>query len=194
MESSDVIVVGAGIIGCSVARELARRRMRVLVLDRQEPGKEASWAAAGMLTPAAESSEALPLVPFAKASLALYNEFVGQIEQATGRTTDYRRDGALEVFFGDGAEERRARWLSALRASGFEPEPVSGADLRQMEPALVADAAAGALLADEGAVDNRLLSAAVAEAARREGTELRAGTEVVRILSARGHASGVETR
>lgn len=63
-----------------------------------------------------------------------------------------------------------------------------------MEPMLAADASAGALLADEGAVDNRLLSEAVAEAARREGAELRSGEEVVRILSASGRAGGVETR
>ena len=194
MNSPDVIIVGAGIIGCSVGRELARRRLRVLVLDRQEPGKEASWAAAGMLTPAAESVEALPLVPLAKASLALYNEFIEQIEHSTGRATDYRRDGALEVFFGERAEERRAEWLATFRGSGFKPEPLSAADLRRLEPALAADAAAGALLADEGAVDNRLLSQAVADAARREGAEVRAGVDVVRILSSGGRAAGVETR
>jgi glycine oxidase len=194
VESYDVIIVGAGIIGCSVARELARRRLRVLVLDRQEPGKEASWAAAGMLTPAAESSEALPLVPLAKASLALYDRFVGEIEHSTGRKTDYRREGALEVFFGDGADERLAVWLSSVRATGFQPEPLSAADLRRMEPELAADAAAGACVPDEGAVDNRLLTAAVAEAARREGAELRAGVEVARVVRAAERVAGVETR
>lgn len=194
MQPFDVIVVGAGIIGCSVARELARRRLRVLLLDRQEPGKEASWAAAGMLTPAAESAEALPLVPFAVASLALYDAFVGEIEQSTGRTTGYRRDGALEVFFGDRADQRLAAWLSPVRAMGFQPEPLSANDLQRMEPALAADAAAGAFVADEGAVDNRLLSEAVADAARREGVELRAGVEVTRFLSTGGRVTGVETR
>ncbi len=194
MESFDAIVVGAGIIGCSVARELARRKQRVLVLDRQEPGKEASWAAAGMLTPAAESAEALPLVHFAKASFALYNEFVREIEQTTGRSMDYRREGALEVFFGEGAEERRAAWMALFRDSAFQPEPLDAAELRGMEPALAADASAGALLRDEGAVDNRQLSAAVADAAQREGAELRAGVEVAAIDCADGRARGVETR
>jgi glycine oxidase len=194
MESWDVIIAGAGIIGCSIARELARRGLRVLALDRQEPGKEASWAAAGMLTPAAESSEALPLVPFANASLALYTGFIEQIEQSSGRKTDYRRDGALEVFFGDAAEESLRAWLSALRSAGFRPEPLSAADVRRMEPALAPDAAAGAYLANEGAVDNRLLTEAVAEAARREGAELRAGVEVTRILSVDGRVTGVQTR
>jgi len=193
-ESYDVIVAGAGIIGCSIARELARRGLRVLALDRQEPGKEASWAAAGMLTPAAESSEALPLVAFANASLALYTEFIEQVEQTSGRKTDYRRDGALEVFFGDGAEERLRGWLAALRSAGFQPEPLTAADLRRMEPALAADAAAGAYVVDEGAVDNRLLAAAVAEAARREGVDLRAGVEVTRFLCAGARVSGIETR
>lgn len=194
MQSYDVIVAGAGIIGCSVTRELARRGLRVLLLDRQEPGKEASWAAAGMLTPAAESSEALPLVPFAKASLALYNAFVAQIEDSTGRKTGYRRQGALEVFFGDGADQRLAHWLSTVREMGFQPEPLSAADLRRIEPALADDAAAGACVADEGAVDNRLLTEAVAEAARREGAELRTGEEVIRVLIEAGRATGVETR
>ena len=194
MESYDVIVVGAGIIGCSVARELARRRMRVLLVDRQEPGKEASWAAAGMLTPAAESAESLPLVPLAKASLALYDGFIADVEQSSGQKTGYRREGALEVFFGEGAEERLAHWVASVCPTGFEPQRLSAADLRKMEPALAADAAAGALLADEGSVDNRLLTAAVAEAARREGAELRAGVEVLRIVCAGGCATGVETR
>ncbi len=189
-----MIVVGAGIIGCSVARELARRKLRVLVLDRQEPGKEASWAAAGMLTPAAESAEALPLVHLARASFALYNEFVRQVEQTTGRTIDYRRDGALEVFFGEGAEERRAAWMALFRDSAFQPKPLDAVELRRMEPALAADAAAGALLTDEGAVDNRQLSAAVAEAAQREGAELRTGVEVARIDCESGRTKGIETR
>jgi glycine oxidase len=194
VESFDVIVVGAGIIGCSVARELARRSVRVLVLDRQEPGQEASWAAAGMLTPAAESSEALPLVPLANASLTLYTEFVEQVQQDSGMRVDYRRDGALEVFFGEAAGERLQQWLSGLRAAGFEPQPLSAAELRSMEPALADDAAAGAYLVDEGAVDNRLLSEAVAKAARRAGVELRAGEEVTRLLSSAGCTTGVETR
>jgi glycine oxidase len=194
MESFDVIVVGAGIIGCSVARELALRGLRVLVLDRQQPGQEASWAAAGMLTPAAESSEALAIVPLANASLALYTEFVEQVQQVSGMRVDYQRDGALEVFFGDAAEKRLQQWLSGLRAAGFEPQPLSAAELRSMEPALAEDAAAGAYLAGEGAVDNRLLSEAVAKAARREGVELRTGEEVTRLLSSGGRATGVETR
>ena len=194
MELHDVIVVGAGIIGCSIARELARRRLHVLLLDRQEPGKEASWAAAGMLTPAAESAESLPLVPFAKASLALYDGFVADVEQSSGQKTGYRREGALEVFFGEGADARLARWLASVCPTGFEPQRLRAADLRQMESALAPDAAAGALFADEGSVDNRLLSAAVAEAARREGAELRAGAEVLRIVGAGGRAAGVETR
>jgi len=194
VESFDVIVVGAGIIGCSVARELAIRGLRVLALDRQEPGKEASWAAAGMLTPAAESSEARPLVPLASTSLSLYSEFVEQIEQSSGMNTDYRRDGALEVFFGDDAEERLREWLTGVRAAGFRPEPLSRQELRGMEPALANDAVAGAYLPDEGAVDNRLLSAAVARAAQRAGVDFRAGEEVLRVLSRGGRVARVETR
>lgn len=194
MNSPDVIVVGAGLIGCSVARELARRGLRVLVLDRQEPGKEASWAAAGMLTPASESIEEHALVPLANSSLAMYPEFIEQIERTAGMNTGYRRDGALEVFFGEGAEKNLRHWLASVRAAGFQPQPLTAAELRAMEPALAMDAMAGAFLADEGSVDNRLLAQAAAEAARREGAELRAGEEVLRLTMTAERTTGVESR
>src|SRR5690606_31824783 len=52
----DVIVIGAGVAGCGIAWRLAQRGVRVLMLERDEPGRGASWAAAGMLTPVGETS------------------------------------------------------------------------------------------------------------------------------------------
>jgi len=164
------------------------------VVDRQAPGLEASWAAAGMLTPASESSEAQPLIPFANASMALYPDFVARIEAESGLPAGYRRDGAVEVFFGEGAERRCAEWLAKLRAAGFQPQQTSVAELRRLEPSLAEDAAAGGFAADEGSVDNRLLTKAVATAAERAGVLFRADAEVTRVLVTGERATGVETR
>ena len=68
MNTFDVTVVGAGVIGCAIACELSRRDFRVLVIDRQEPGREASWAAAGMLSAAPHPADSPGLLPLAKAS------------------------------------------------------------------------------------------------------------------------------
>src|SRR5437899_6362204 len=62
MRGFDVVIVGGGIIGGSIAFELAQEKLRVLVLDRQAPGQEASWAAAGMLSPSPENPDSIPLV------------------------------------------------------------------------------------------------------------------------------------
>ncbi len=63
MKTFDVIIVGGGLIGGSIAFELAPEKLRVAVLDRQEPGREASWAAAGMLSPAPESDPSPSTMP-----------------------------------------------------------------------------------------------------------------------------------
>src|SRR6266849_3611745 len=83
MESFDVVIIGGGIIGGSIAFELARHKLRIALLDRQQPGLEASWAAAGMLSPAPDSPDAIPLVPLGRASLALYPEFIAAVEEAS---------------------------------------------------------------------------------------------------------------
>src|SRR5579859_7927460 len=90
MKKFDVAVAGGGLIGGSIALELARAGLRVGLFDRQEPGQEASWAGAGILSPAPESSAMIPLVPLGKSSLAFYPEFVGIVEEISGQNTGYR--------------------------------------------------------------------------------------------------------
>ncbi len=71
MNSYDVAIIGGGIIGGSIAFELARQKLRVVLLDRQQPGREASWAAGGMLAPAAEAHHLPPLVPLGIATVTV---------------------------------------------------------------------------------------------------------------------------
>src|ERR1700686_4610398 len=99
MSSHDVVVAGGGIIGGTIALRLAQEKLRVILLESNEPGREASWAGAGMLSPAPDSPSAIPLVPFGRASLALYPQFIDEIEAIFGRRVGYRGDGAIELLF-----------------------------------------------------------------------------------------------
>jgi glycine oxidase len=191
MTSFDVAVVGGGIIGGAVAWELARTGRRVVLLDRQQPGQEASWAAGGILSPSFEVPEALALVPLARASLALYPDFIAAVEGATGHATGFRQDPGLQIFFGDGAERARDMLLAAHNAAGLPSRAIAAAEARNLEPSLNPAMAAAALLPEEGRVDNRLLTAAVLEAARRAGVEIRARTAVSDLLLEGSRCGGV---
>src|SRR5258707_13967267 len=99
-------MVGGGIVGGWIAWGLAGRNLRVFVFDRQELMHEASWAAAGMLSPAPDCPAAIPLVPLARASLALYPGFIDAIEESSEISTDYRTGGTLEgLCHGDAERE-----------------------------------------------------------------------------------------
>src|SRR6266568_2984148 len=81
----DVIIIGAGIIGLSLATSLRKQGLRVLIVERGEPGREASHAAAGML--AGSGLEIPPLLrPLAEESARLYPEFVHELEDESGIT------------------------------------------------------------------------------------------------------------
>src|ERR1700738_5611573 len=95
----DVAIAGAGLIGSAIALELARAGLRVGVFDKQEPGREASWASAGILSPAPENPGAIPMVPLGKASLALYPEFVATVEEISGQSVGFRPKGTIEALF-----------------------------------------------------------------------------------------------
>src|SRR5438105_13045412 len=93
----DAIIIGAGIIGSSIAWRLAQRGVRVTLLDAGRVGGEASWAGAGMLAPGGEVTERTEWSDFALHSLQLYPEFITELRNESGCPIDYQRNGAIEI-------------------------------------------------------------------------------------------------
>jgi glycine oxidase len=193
VKTYDVLIVGGGIIGGSIAFDLARRNLRVGVFDRQELMHEASWAAAGMLSPAPDCPAAIPLVPLGRASLALYPKFIKEVEEGSGARTGFRTGGAVEVIFHGDAERELSTLVALHHGLGLACEPLPLDEARSMEPALGRDARAAAFLPDECSVEPRALTAAVLAAAASASAALCPGVEVTSLALDGKKCAGVKT-
>ncbi|HYL86971.1 MAG TPA: glycine oxidase ThiO [Candidatus Angelobacter sp.] len=178
MKKFDVAIAGGGVIGASIAFELARAGLRVGVFDRQQPGQEASWASAGIISPAPENPGMIATVDLAKRSAALYPEFVAQVEEISGQNTGYRPKGTLEALFSHDTKAELSTIIAVHHGLGLKAEPLRPEDARELEPALSEDLEAAVLRPEEASIDNRALTAAVLEAARRSGAEFFSGSGV----------------
>ena len=175
MKKFDVAVAGGGVIGGAIALELARAGLRVAVFDRQQAGQEASWASAGILSPAPENPGMVAMVPLGKASLALYPEFVGWVEEISGKSTGFRPKGTLEALFSHDTKAELSTIVALHHGLGLKAEPLRAEDARELEPALSEQVEAAVLRPEEGSVDNRELTAAILKAAERSGAEIFSG-------------------
>ena len=151
MKKFDAAIAGGGVIGGAIALELSRAGMRVGVFDRQQPGQEASWASAGILSPAPESPGMIAMVPLGKKSLSLYPEFVEQVEEISGQSTGFRAKGTLEALFSADTKAELSTIIALHHGLGLKAEPLRAEDARELEPALSEDvrsgrAAAGGML------------------------------------------------
>jgi glycine oxidase len=179
MKSWDVIVIGGGIIGLSLSIELHKRGARVLVVERGEPGREASYAAGGMLVDC--QLETLPaLQPLATASARVYPEFVHELQVESGMKIDLLNQGT--ILFPSGAHASHP----ALQAAAL-PSP-----LTELEPALTPSHRAAFYL-KERSVEPRGLAAAALQAAKRRGVDVSSGDEVTAVNLSHGGVSGVIT-
>lgn len=182
MKTYDVAIIGAGVIGSSIAFELAAEKLRVAVFDRQRPGQEASWAAAGMLSPAPDSPRDIPLAPLSCESLRLYPEFVAAVEETSGRSVGYERQGAFELFFGAQAEDECDRRVSQCKQLGITIEALARGATPDWEDGIGRQARAAAWLPEEGRVEPRLLTKALLLAARRRAVEVQGECAVTDLL------------
>jgi len=187
----DVAIIGGGVIGASIAFELAEQKLTTIVLDSQQPGREASWAAAGMLSPAPHVPADAPLAPLGNESLREYPEFIARVEEVSGLTTDFARNGSLEIFFGDQGESDRDRIISENHRLEIRCEPISLEDARGLEPALSAAASAAMWLPEEASVDPRLLMEALLAAAQKRGVEIRSNYPVTGLILKGNRCHGV---
>jgi glycine oxidase len=177
VKAHDVAIIGGGIIGLSLALELRRQGASVVLLERGEPGRESSHAAAGMLAFCdPETPSALQEICFASARL--YPGFVHDVEDESGHRVDFRQQGTI-AFYRDESPCSAPRRLT--------PE-----DLHKLEPCLAAFSEGGTLF-EEQTLDNRALTTAAAAAARHRGVEIASGAEVTCVELTEGRATGVRT-
>src|SRR5437762_1674260 len=185
------VVVGGGIIGLTIARELRASGMDVRLLDRDQPGKQASWASAGIVTARIPRGWA-PATLLNSLSVSLWPRLAEELRAETGMDVEYRENGTLiPAFTPDEADELR-REIAPLRAAGVEAELVEGAALREAEPALGPVVVAGQLLPG-GNVENRRAVRALELALKHAGARVVAGAQVAEIISHGGRVTGVRT-
>ena len=188
----DVIIVGAGIIGCAVACELAGRGAAVQIVDDRPPGMGATQASAGVLAPFIEAREGHPLLELAVRSLDLYDEFVARTVDVSGEAILYRRTGTLDVAFDE-------QDLAALRATagilarrGVAATLTDAATTRSEEPHVGDGTIGGLLIEAHGFVGALALTRALAVAATRRGARLLDPVRV-RAIASSGSGMTVET-
>jgi glycine oxidase len=191
MKTFDVAIAGGGLIGGTIALELARAGLHVALFDRQQPGEGSSWAAAGILSPAPENAGMISTVPLGRASLQLYPEFVACVEEISGQSAGYRARGTLEALFSTDAQEKLSTIIALHHGLGLKAEPISAEDAREMEAALSPDLEAAVFRPDEACVDNRALTKAVLIAAERSGVKLFSGSNVQSIAKNGGRCVGL---
>lgn len=184
-----VVIVGAGAAGLSIGWKLAEAGAETVVLERAQPGSGATWAAAGMLAPSAESGEAPEAERhFANKAMALWPVFAESLEEVSGRSIAFRQDGSLIVA-------RSAAETGALqtRAAAGGGVLVAADEARTMEPLLAPDIEAALWAPDDAQVDSRAFGGALTAAFLRAGGTLLANEAVVRIERLAGGQIGART-
>lgn len=175
MKTFDAAIAGGGLIGASIALELAEAGLTVAIFDAREPGREASWASAGMISPAPENADMIPFVPMSLDSVALYPDFIRRVEELSGSNVGYKKNGALDVLLDGNIEQELSTIIALQHGVGLKAQALNGEQARKMEPPLTDDTQAAIFREDEAALDTRALIAATLKAAVRKGVEIFAG-------------------
>lgn len=193
MSSPSVIVVGAGIVGCTIAHQLARSGAHVRVLETRQPGQGATRASAGILAPYIEGHESAVLRALGRRSLDQFDAFITELRAASGRDVVYQRTGTFELAFDDADVDRLTALSAALSGGGIDNRWVPPQAFGDYEP-LASTAARGALfIATHGFVGVTSVTLAAAAAAERLGASITTETGAIRIHSLPAGRVGVET-
>ncbi len=183
-----VVIIGGGVVGCSVAYHLAHQGWRdVVLLERQRLTSGTTWHAAGLI---AQLRATLNMTRLAKYSQELY----GSLEAETGVATGFRRNGSIAVALSADRMEELLRNASMAKVHGVEVDVLTTAQCGDMYPWLNTDGVVGGLhIPLDGQADPANIAMALAKGARQKGVAIHELTKVEEIFVRDGRATGVRT-
>lgn len=173
--ATNVVIIGGGVMGCSIALRLAQKGAQVTVLERSIPGAEASSAAGGILAPQKEVGSPGPFLDLCVQSRKLYPAFAEELKALSGVDIAYLPCGVMTCAFDEATAEKLKQTVAWQREAKLNAEYLTGPEARRREPSLSEAVLGAALFPDDAQVDNRLLVRALTMAAARVGVRFRSG-------------------
>lgn len=186
---TEVLIVGAGVQGCSLAYQLSKRGHRVMVIEKDTIAAGASKAAAGMLGAQSEWEGSDLFQEFALESRALFEEVVPEVEALSGMDVSYVNNGMLKPVWDKAGEDKYRR----AAGRGYGTEWLSAHEALRREPALSENIRGAWSIPKDGQLRAFEWTMALSEAAKACGAIIRENTSAERLLEADGRIYGVKT-
>ena len=185
---ADVVIIGGGIVGCSIAYHLTKIGItNVVVLERKQLTSGTTWHAAGLVGQLRASRN---LTELAKYTTGLFEG----LEKETGQATGFKQNGSISLALSEGRMEELLRGASMAKNFGLEVQALSPGDIKARIPHYNLDGVKGGVfLPKDGQVNPIDVTQALASGARSRGAKIYENTKVTRVLTAAGKATGVET-
>ncbi len=191
---TDAVVIGGGLVGCLVARELANEGHRVTIVERAKVGREASHEAAGMLAPIAEAGESRTFLDLCIESRDLHAGLANELFAEVGVDVWYRNDGTFLLAFDDAEADALRERAAEHAALGLESELVAAGAARREEPGLSPSVTAVLSVPGDHQVDNRKLVEAAALSCYARGVKIVEHTPVRALVrDSANRITGVDT-
>ena len=187
-KQADVVIIGGGIVGCSIAYHLTKIGItNVVMLERKQLTSGTTWHAAGLVGQLRASRN---LTELAKYTAGLFEG----LEKETGQATGFKQNGSISIALNDGRYEELLRGASMAKNFGLDVQVISKEEIGQRVPHYNLDGVKGGVfLPKDGQVNPIDVTQALAAGARSRGAQIFENVKVTRILTNKGRATGVET-
>lgn len=192
-KTTDVITIGAGVIGCSIAFELTKQKIKVTVIEAGEVGKEASWASAGIISAPHIihlEGNVSSLIELGKQSYKMYPQFIKELKENTKINPECVKSGMIHVLWTTDAIESE---YTLYRKHGFKPEKIKKSELLKEEPLLSRKLAGALYLSEVSQIRPPRFMYALEDACRKNKVRFFLHNPVIGFIKERNKIIGVET-
>ncbi len=193
MNAWDTVVVGAGIAGLSLARELAKLKRRVVLLEKEEEGGKASRAAAGILDPCSEAREESPMLELGLKAIQDYPAFLQELGKKAFDEVEFKKTGLLYLAFSSEDEKFLKERFAWQKRRGLPVESLTEQEVRKIEPEVTKRTRSGILFPEIPKLNARKLTALLFDACRSRGVEIRTITKEISVWVEKDKVRGVES-
>jgi len=192
-----VLIIGGGIIGLSIAWRLIGIGKKVVVVDKRNLGKEASWAAAGMLSGRLDLKPSeKQLLPIFEKSHHAWPKFAKELENKSGKRIGYRKEGTLMIACDINEEQKLKNNYNFLKNNNIDVSWLSGNKIREKEPYVSNNVLSGFFSPEDHHVNNRYILDALITILKKNKNNciFKENTEVEKIITDKDQVIGVQTR